>query len=299
MRILVTGGTGRIGRQLVRALQKKGFEVRVFTRKPEKEVGVETTGELNASGCRAVIHLAASIDYLAPEEELFEANVELTRKALAAAKKAKARFVFMSSTSLYHAPPSLPINEEQEPTPVNAYGRSKLAAEQLVKNSGLTHCIVRAPMVYGPGFKTGFCKVFKLLRKGKLQLIGNGKNRIAFIHVDDLVSALLLALKEKGEFIVDSGEQYSQKELYSLACRELGVKTPHNQVPKWLAYALARASTFYAKAFHKKPLLLAEEVNTLAQDRVFDCSRARALGFKPRKKLARELPKVIRECEKK
>jgi len=306
MRIFVSGGTGRVGRRLVSALTKNGFGVVVATRNPKK-AGFKSRKIVvvpadfkagNLKNCNAVIHLAALIDYLAPEKKVFEANVELTCELASAAKKAGVKkFVFMSSTSIYHDPTHLPIDEGQEPTPVNAYGRSKEAAEEIIRESGLRYSIVRAPMIYGPGFREGFCKIFKLLRKGKLPVIGDGRNCVPFIHVDDLVSALLIALEKDAEFIVDSGEQLTQNEVLALACKELGVEPPKKRVPKWLAYAVARASTTYAKLFNKKPLLLVEEVNTLAQNRVFNISKAHSLGYKPGKKLANEIGKLVKECE--
>ncbi|MFH1056562.1 MAG: NAD(P)-dependent oxidoreductase, partial [Candidatus Micrarchaeota archaeon] len=162
MKVLVTGATGRIGRHVVLALLKKNHPVRVLVENAEEakeafkdepieiiQLDLASAGQKDldkaAEDVDAAVHLAAIIDESAPRELIRAVNVEATRKlALACGKNPGfKRFVFISSSALYHAPKKLPVEEDDEPCPANAYGESKLEAEIELKKTNVPFVILR------------------------------------------------------------------------------------------------------------------------------------------------------------
>jgi len=190
--IAVTGGTGFVGRTLLRLAVEQGYAVRALARAPQSgQPGVSwVEGALDrpetlhalAKGADAVIHVAGVVN--APDLAGFEAgNVGGTLAMVEAARAAGVeRFVHISSLSA------------REPQ-LSAYGASKAKAETVVQASGLDWTIVRPPWVYGPG-DADTLDMFKMARNGFVLLPPDG--RISVIEVSDL-ARLLLALVPSGE----------------------------------------------------------------------------------------------------
>ncbi len=158
MHVLLTGSSGRIGRQLVQALQKNGHIVRGFDlSEPRQHAPDEmVVGSLldadkvqqAAAGVDAVIHLAALMSWNPKDEvALFDANVQGTFHLLRASAAVK-RFVLASSGEVYPelAPLYQPLDENHPTHPTSAYGMSKLLAEDMVQHfgrRGMPFCILR------------------------------------------------------------------------------------------------------------------------------------------------------------
>ncbi len=312
MRVLVTGAAGRLARHLVPALYARGFELTLLDKSGEsvreslkhaKELSLEKIRIVEADlvsapesvlrdacvGCDAVVHLAALLDYNASREQFFKVNVSATKRLLNAANAVGSvkRFVFVSSTSVYGQKSSEnALSESSGFAPTDAYGESKLAAEQVVRESGLPFVILRPSVIYGIGFTEGFFQIISGIKSGKLKLVGDGENKIAFVHVDDVVQAILLALEKKealGEDFIVSGEAVSQKQAFDAVADVLGVPRAEKRVPKWFAYLTAEIEKIKARLLGRKPKLTRENVATICENRFFDCLKAkRVLGFKPR-----------------
>jgi len=289
MKILVTGATGRIGRHLVAALLEEGETVRILAREPEKAkelwgTAVEiVTGDVmnNAAvvdavkGADIVYHLAAMISYDVSREALFAVNVEGTKNVLEAARGK--RIICLSSTSVYgkhtmgknggHT-----ITEEDAFAPTDLYGESKAEADTMARAAGAV--VIRPAFVYGPGFSEGVTKLFELISKKKMVVAGEGTNRIQWTHVDDLVSALLLARRNGrgGEaYVVVSDDVKTQLEMLELIARLLEAPVPRIHVP---IFALKTVGSLIAKKAY---------IGTFASDRYFDCSKAKKdLNWQPK-----------------
>src|SRR3989344_1766922 len=203
--ILVTGGAGRVGKHLVSALLEKKFSVRVFERKAAAarqrknleffygDITKKEDCEQAMKGAHIVFHLAAIVDYLAPKKLVYDVNVNGTRNIVEAAKKVGAKIIFLSSTAAMGKKlPHLPANEKTGCRPTDFYGQTKLEAEKIVKEAG--GIIVRSVDIVGPGFEEGYYNVIEKISEGKMQIIGDGKNLIHYIHISDLVKGLLLAM---------------------------------------------------------------------------------------------------------
>lgn len=146
--ILVTGSSGRIGRQVIAALLGQGRPVRGFDLRPSGQqhpLWEEVTGSLDdpagvsraLEGATQVLHLGAFMSWAAEDRDaMFRANVEGTRLLLdAAAASEVRRFVFASSGEVYPetSPESLPVTEDHPLRPTSTYGLTKLLGEELVR----------------------------------------------------------------------------------------------------------------------------------------------------------------------
>jgi nucleoside-diphosphate-sugar epimerase len=227
---------------------------------------------------------------------MYEVNVNGTKMLLNYSKAKK--FVYQSTTSVYGR--RMRENPATESTPYNPYsfyGKTKVMAEKLVmEKRGI---IVRSPVIYGPGFNEGFQFVLSRIEKGKLPIIGKGDNAIQWIHINDLVQALLL-VKERGisgeTYLVAGGEAKTQTELFSLLAKCLGVDPPSKRVSEFMAVSMARYSEFTAIMTRKEPRITADQISRITSNRAFDITKARTqLGFNPKMDYAKGAIEMVRE----
>lgn len=157
-RVLVTGSRGLIGTALVQALRRAGVEVVGLDLRgdgPERgDVRVASDVLRALDGCDGVIHLAAVsrvIDGEKDPDRCWETNVHGTRHLVDAACRQEDPpwMIYASSREVYGQPATLPADEDTSRNPVNIYGRSKVAAEDLVDAAPLQTAIVRFSNVYG------------------------------------------------------------------------------------------------------------------------------------------------------
>jgi nucleoside-diphosphate-sugar epimerase len=205
MKALVTGATGFVGSHLVDALLRAGWQVTALARSPAKaatliEQGVQVVaGDLHLEpalqqaieGQDIVYHVAGAVAARS-EAEFMKANRDGTRNLAAAAEAhGSQRFVLISSLAAGGpSPRGAPLDGSETPRPVTAYGRSKLAAEEVVRSSQLAWTIVRPPIVYGPRDRE-VLKLFRLGRAGLAPVFGSGDQELSAVHAADLASALL------------------------------------------------------------------------------------------------------------
>jgi nucleoside-diphosphate-sugar epimerase len=142
-------------------------------------------------GQDTVFHVAGVVS-ARNEAEFFSANRDGTRNIVAAAAAGGGpRFVLVSSLAAGGpAPRGLPLDGSEPPRPVSAYGRSKLAAEQAVRDSSLPWVIVRPPIVYGPRDRE-VLKLFRIARLGVAPVFGDGAQELSAVHAADLADALI------------------------------------------------------------------------------------------------------------
>lgn len=232
MRVAVTGGLGFLGHHLVRRLVDE-YEVVVLdnfsrgTRRDEVlKLGVEVRDVdvrdvymlLDAlDGADRVVHLAALIDVHESRERpllYHEVNTSGTLNVLyAAAENQVDSIVFASSAAVYGEPIYLPVDEEHPLNPISVYGATKAAAEQYCRAFnrayGLSVAILRIFNVYGPGQSGSYAGVItrfieRILRGQPLMIYGDGRQTRDFVYVDEVVEAIVRALRlEKGLHVVN------------------------------------------------------------------------------------------------
>jgi farnesol dehydrogenase len=280
-KVYLTGATGRLGREVLR--ETKAIPVVRKKSGLEKEIVSDFSLESLKGIFRdadAVIHLAGSRDFL-DQKKAWEGNVELTRRVVEATPE-KAKVIFSSSISVYgKSMAELPADERTPVRPDTPYAETKVEAERIVAKHA-NHVTLRIGPIYGPGFMEYF-KVLNMIRKGKMAVIGNGENQIPFVHVVDVAKAINNAIGEGIGTYVLVGECLSQKEVYSLAAKELKVDFPKRRMPVWLAKIYAHLELFRTTRFGGKALFIPEDIAVLSSDRAFNCDKAKKeLGFSPR-----------------
>jgi nucleoside-diphosphate-sugar epimerase len=209
-RLALTGGTGFIGQHLLRELTRRGYQVRVLLRRPTM-LPADCTSAVIGDIARpqnmaqaladvdAIIH-SAGLSVAAsgrPEDDYRVLNVEATVGLARAAQRAGVRrFVFISSIRAQAgASDARVLTEEMEPRPTDAFGRSKLAAEQGLAQVGIDWVALRLATVYGPGVTGNMAKLIRLARSPWPLPFGALTARRSLLSLDNLAGAVDCVLK--------------------------------------------------------------------------------------------------------
>jgi 2-alkyl-3-oxoalkanoate reductase len=211
-RALVTGGTGFLGRRLVERLLADGRDVAVLGRTPAPDLerrGVrfiraalddaEAVGAACA-GMNTIFHVAAKVGIWGRYDDFFRTNVLGTRALLDGARKHGVRtFVYTSTPSVVYNGRDLAGADESLPLTTSCpspYPLTKALAERevLAANSTTLRTVALRPhLIWGVGDPHLVPRVLARARAGRLRIIGNGRNRVDMVHVDNAVDAHLLA----------------------------------------------------------------------------------------------------------
>ena len=313
---LVTGASGRLGSFLLGALLAKKERVRVLQRRgapASYPKGVEIAyGELAdraalekaVDGVDRVFHLAALVSHSASPEALLEVNYKGTRNLMDACRArafSLSRFVYISSIAVYgKSIETLPATEETPLNPSDWYGKSKAMAEEVVMQYAerIPVVVIRPAVIYGEGFDEAYLPMLSALEKGKMPLIGKGNNVIPFVHVKDVVRGILLASASENApgnaYILASDERKTQREIYAIACKHLGVSPPNGSSPAWLVKLKLRLANLSAALSGKKPKLLEEHIDTISANRYYSIDKARVdLGYRPQVRLEEGIGEMV------
>lgn len=269
MRVLVTGAGGFVGRVLCARLAERGHTVRAAVRAagraPAGVAEVAVVGEIGPAtewaealrGVDAVIHLAARVHVMDdragdPLAEYRRTNLQGTeRLARQAAEHGLRRLVFASSIKvLGEATHGAPFTEETAPAPADPYGVSKREAEEALRTveaqGALEVCVVRPPLVYGPGVKANFARLMGAVARGVPLPLGALRNRRSLVYVGNLADALVECATHPaaaGEtFLVADEPALTPAELVRAIAGALGRPARLLPVPGALLRAVGRAT---------------------------------------------------------
>ncbi|HEV8441082.1 MAG TPA: NAD(P)-dependent oxidoreductase [Methylomirabilota bacterium] len=311
MKVLVTGGTGFLGRHLVERLALEGEEVWVLERSGQSVAGLRGLGVRFVPGDvrqwsslrRAVedkdviFHCAGKVASSGRWVDFLEVNVLGTERLIQAAMAAGVRrFVHVSSIGVYGARAEGSVVAEDDGYDDNAarggYTRSKIMADQIAfwyaqaRSAPIT--VLRPATIYGPGGKNSLVRVGA--RVGKLNVVfGNGGNVLPLVYVDNVVDALLLAARRdeavgRAYNVVDD-ERITQREFIRRMGQALGAKPPTLYLPLPVVRLLAAGADSAKAALRgrRSPQGLFSRIARSLQGVEYDTSRAKAeLGWKPR-----------------
>ncbi len=216
MKVLLTGASGFIGSRFV-TYNKDKFEIQTLSLQKTK---VE---DIDWEGVEVVIHMAGKAHQMTPIDDqiYFEVNSRLTEKLATAAKaKGVQQFVYLSSVKVYNDQQNN-LKETTPCAPTDAYGASKLEAEQLLtamNNDQFRVAIIRPPLVYGPGVKGNLIRLLELANKAWPLPFKSIQNNRTMVFLDNLIELINQTIDKKasGIFLAGDKEAISTEKLVSL-----------------------------------------------------------------------------------
>lgn len=283
MRALVTGATGFVGSHLAEALRRHGVEVAALARAPAKAAALAPLGvrvvagdlhdrpalERATEGQDVVYHVAGLVA-ARTEADFLAANRDGTRNVVEAAERAGVGRLVMVSSMAAAGPAARgrPLRGDEPARPVTAYGRSKLAAEQVVRASSLAWTILRPPLVYGPRDQE-VLKVFRLARLGIAPVLGDGAQELSAVYAADLAEALIAAgtsaAAARRTYYPCHPEVFTGAAMARAVGRVMGRSPALIRVPAPIGRGVLRITEVAARLAGQTTLLTADKANEFFQ----------------------------------
>ena len=304
LRVLVTGGAGFLGRNVVGALLDQGHETVLMVRGGRRpglpdeativDADVRDAAAFTeaAKGCGAIIHSAAMVKLWSPRPQDFDdVNVGGLRNAITAARAHNARLVYTSSFMAV-GPTSGPPADESQTHPGgyrNDYERTKALADEIARDyarEGGDIVILYPGVVYGPGELTDGNLIAKMLAdriNNRLPgIVGPGDRLWSYAFVDDVARAHVAALEKgrKGERYILAGVNATLTEVFETASRHTGRDLNPRRLPYGLSRLAGRAMWIWAEVTGKTPDLTHQAVGIFEKDWAYRSDKAMSeLGF--------------------
>lgn len=308
--ILITGASGFIGSFLVEEALKRGYRVfagvrssssREYLLHPEisfVETDIGNRHKLEEMLLQSaekygsfdyIIHTAGltkTMDHFAYTRVNFGGTQNLV-EALQNTGLVPEKFIYISSLASYGPGGSdhKPIDPDAPQHPVTAYGRSKLLAEQfLYRHENFPFLIINPTTVYGPRDKDFFFLI-QSIRNGVELYIGNRNQLLSFVHVQDLVNAIMTATESdlvQKKLIVSDLLNYTAAEMNGTVKKILQQRTLSLVVPAWMADIFAIVSEYAGNVKGTVPIVNRERLKEFkAANWSVDASLTAAMGYQP------------------
>lgn len=312
MKVLLTGGTGFVGRHIAWRLAAEGCEV-VFcgrSREAADEVLAHAPGAMRflpvehgttqaqaalseaAAGADALVHCAALSAPWGSAEAFRRANVASTEEVIHACRShGIERLVHLSTPSLYFAfQDRLGVREDDPlPPPVNRYAQTKGMAETLLREADIAQTVVLRPRaVFGPWDATLMPRMLRVMRRGAIPLMRGGRAELDLTYIDNLVDAVWLGLtrplpRRYNLYNVSNGQAIRLDHLLERVATAFALPLRTRRLPWPLVSGVARL--FEAGAHlsgGREPLLTRYSAGVLAFSQTLDTSAIRReLGWQP------------------
>lgn len=302
MKVLITGATGFIGKNLASRIAGKGHRVIACGRSLDKlknltenvtplylslEDKDNISKTLRGEKPDVIYHAAALIR--GSRDDLMRVNRDGTRSILEAALGAGVKkVILLSSVAAITGNDSVPFKEDVPLSANGPYGESKIESEKLAgayREKGLKIAIIRPPMVYGPLEPHGLSMLIRLLRKRILPVFGKGENRVHIVSIENLLDALEICLSKEeaceGAYFVADKEVLTLRELLFYIAECAGCKNPFT-LPEGFSNFLSNLPVF------------GPCISSLRKDRVYSIDRLREkLGYSPRVPVRKGLKEAV------
>jgi farnesol dehydrogenase len=316
MKVLITGGTGFLGRRIVSDLIQR-HEVRLLVRPTasrnrfppaidfaEGDVTDRASLTRAMAGCDAVVHAAALVKILAPPADFDRINLGGIENVLRAAEESGsvAKVVYVSSFIALgpteNGPggmldeTSLDLEQSRERAWINDYERTKALADRRARRAiedGAPLNVVYPGVIYGPGEMTEgnivVRHILDLVHRRLPGLIGSPDRRWNYVFVDDVARGVGLTLEKApaGSRYVLGGENVRLGDFYALVEKRTGVPVPRRRIPDGIASAAGALQKGWARLTGGTPKLTPDLVEIYRHDWAYRSDRAeRELGYAPR-----------------
>jgi dihydroflavonol-4-reductase len=301
--VLVTGGTGFLGRTIIERLLHEGDQVKALARSDASagELGVLGAEPVRGDvldpealaaamrGCDVVYHAAGANAFCARDPSpMFEVNVRGSQNVVRAAARAGVQRVVYTSSAATLGEASGTIGSEESPHRgwfLSSYERSKFEAEQAVfataRETGVEVVSVNPASVQGPGRASGSARLLLDYLNGRLKAVVD--SQLSLVDIADCTEGHLLAGSRgtPGERYVLSGATLSVREGLALVASLVGVDRPLRALPPSLAMAIATAAEALGWVRRRSPRICRELARTLIHGHAYDGSKAtRTLGLR-------------------
>jgi UDP-glucose 4-epimerase len=321
-RVLVTGGSGFIGRNLVDALIQRGADVTILSRHPAPDGRKckTVTGDLTrretlngvCHGFGVVFHLAGdahAMDRIDGDNTGlgWRTTVEGTRELVdQSIRSGVGRFLFFSSVKAMGEGGKDCLDETSASSPRTSYGKAKREAEKIVLDAchrGLASTVLRLPMVYGPGCKGNLPRMIQTIARGLFPPLPEIGNKRSMVHVRDVVEAALLAAGNPTAagkiYLVTDGQAYSTRQIYEWICAEVGRPVPRWTIPLSLIKVAAHAGDMMGRIRGRRLFFDTEALNKLTGSAWYNSDKIRSeLNYRPAHTLKSSLHEIVAEVRK-
>lgn len=303
----VTGGSGFVGRNLIRELVRRGCQVRALARcnrtagKVEALGATPEMGDLDdidtmhqaMQGCDAVFHAAALVTEWGPKADYHQVNVLGTAHVLSAAQSAAAPVLVHVGTEAVFADWRSPLVNLSERTakplqPLPRYPESKSKAEDIIlqaNNETLRTVVIRPRLIWGLDDTSVLGQIVDAVRAGRFAWIDGGRALTSTCHVSNVVEGAILAA-EKGRggqpYFLTDGEPVQGREFITAMLATQGITPPDKSVPLWLARRVAATTEWLWENMHLRgtPPVTRVAINLMGQEVTVNDGLARKeLGY--------------------
>ncbi len=284
--IAVTGGTGFIGKHLLRELSVS-YTVKALTRREPLSLDRDfekihwVRGDLEnenalrelVDGCDTVIHVAGLIK-ARDAREYYRVNTDATVRLgrIVQETVSEAQFIFISSLAAAGpAQADSVVDESTPPHPITDYGKSKLKAEEeLAQMDRLKWTILRPPVVYGPGDRA-VLPYFRLTSKGWHVFLGNPDRRFSMVYVKDLVEAVMTCIGRENVihevFFVAHPEIHTWRSVAQILSSLAGAGRPKTvRIPGWFLYVVGLMNEVAGVLTRRTPFMSRMKVREILSD---------------------------------
>lgn len=286
-KVLITGASGFVGGFLVEEALNQGLQVDAAIRKSSSKDylqderinfvyinlnDIEELASILKKGQYDYIIHNAGLTRSKDPSKLYDVNEGSIRTFTTAIEKAEAdikKFTFVSSLAAYGPAdfdPSGVVSNASTPHPVTHYGKSKLAGEKILIESGLPYTIIRPTAVYGPREKD-LLTLYQMINKGLNVEMGFTPQKLTFIYVKDLVRAIVdmttSTKTTKKTYFISDGNTYSARQLADTVKGILRKKVVNIKLPIAVVKIIGAISELYGKVTGGFPPLNREKVNEL------------------------------------
>ncbi len=323
MKVLVTGGTGFLGRYLVRDLLDRGHDVHMMGRDfaPVRDliargarvvsVDLRDRAAVRAAcaGKEAVFHVGAKSEPWGKPADFHAINVGGTDAVVSGCRlHGVRRLIYVSSPSVVFDGANQIEAPETVPYPTrfaSVYSLTKKLGEDAVNaaRGELETVILRPKAIFGPGDRALLPRLIAAARRGRLPQIGDGKNLVDLTYVDNVAQALVLALESPtavgGTYTITNDEHPALWDLIREVLRHLQLSTQLRRLPLGVALVAASAMEAVAVVTGREPTLTRYSALILARTQTYDITAAkRDLGYIPHVPLSTGIGRTLDALEK-